>query len=71
MTATVQRPSAGPDADDRRRVDSPGAVLIDVAPNGSAKVVTRGLLNSKSSNATWGLLDTTRATSTLDLGASR
>ena len=86
-------------------------VLIDVAPDGAGKVITRGLLNSNqregldtskpltagtpwtttvelwdtdwtvakghhlelvlvSTNATWGLSDTTRATNTLDLDAS-
>jgi X-Pro dipeptidyl-peptidase len=86
-------------------------VLIDVAPNGSGKVITRGLLNSNqrdglntskpltpgaawsatvelwdtdwtlakghrlelvlvSSNATWGLPDETRATTSIDLGAT-
>lgn len=86
-------------------------VLVDVAPDGDAEVITRGLLNSNqreglassapltpgeswtttvelwdtdwtlaaghhlelvlvSTNATWGLSDTTRATSTLDATAS-
>ena len=86
-------------------------VLLDVAPNGDATVITRGLLNSNqreglptskpltpgqpwtatvelwdtdwtlaaghhlelvlaSTNATWGLSDTTRATTTLDLAGS-
>ena len=86
-------------------------VLIDVAPNGTSKVITRGLLNSNqrenlatskpltagepwtttvelwdtdwtlakghrlelvlvSTNATWGLSDTTRATNTLNLATS-